>query len=426
MSEIDSLLEAAGYEMIELLGTGSAAKVYRVRDREFGHERALKVLDNDVGQDKASSESFFRECALLLRIGNSGNPNIIWVERPRVVRERAMVEMQYVPGRTLTDYIHEDMHFVPYPEIDRFIRDIGSALALIHTECYKSMMPAEERNLPLKELISRYGIAHNDLHSSNIMRRSTDGAYILLDFGLAIQNGVAVRSSLRNEGHPEYRAPEKFEAKSGGRQGDIRVDVYSFGILLFEMLTGNPPFRCAPGDLETGKIYRQHKEAEVPQIEPLRREAFLSANPGATYERDYPRWLDNMVRKCLEKDPDARYANMKAFMDNFRRNIKIDEMIARKEAERLRQENEKLRATLAELEEKGRSGQSAGPSPTKIVTDEKEDDLEVVVDTGDDEDPDVDIDVFIAEGDDGEYVEVEQEAEGPPSGKGGSKGASVE
>ena len=180
MSENASFFDAAGYDMVKLLGKGSVAKVWLVRDRQFGHVRALKVLDNAVGEDQASSDSFFRECALLLRIGNSGHPNIVWIGRPRVVMDRAMVEMQYVPGRTLTDFIHTDSPFVPYEEILRFIGDIGSALALLHTECYKSMMmPGDDRKMSQEELIARYGISHNDLHTSNIMRRSADGAYIL-------------------------------------------------------------------------------------------------------------------------------------------------------------------------------------------------------------------------------------------------------
>ena len=374
MSEIASFFDAAGYDMLKLLGKGSVAKVWLVRERQFGYVRALKVLDNAVGEDQASSDSFFKECALLLRIGNSGHPNIVWIGRPRVVMDRAMVEMQYVPGRTLTDYIHTDMPFVPYEEILRFIGDIGSALALLHTECYKSMMmPGDDRKWSQEELIARYGISHNDLHTSNIMRRSTDGAYILLDFGLAIQDGVAVRSSLRNEGHPEYRAPEKFEAKNGGRQGDIRVDVYSFGILLFEMLTGNPPFRCEPGDLETGKIYRMHKEVPVPDIDPLRKKAFLSVHPDGTYVRDYPHWLENMLRKCLAKDPAERYANMKEFMDCFHENILIEKKIAARQEERLRKEkgelvkeNEALRMALEEWERKFNSIQASANAVAKV------------------------------------------------------------
>jgi len=374
MSEIASFFDAAGYDMLKLLGKGSVAKVWLVRERQFGYVRALKVLDNAVGEDQASSDSFFKECALLLRIGNSGHPNIVWIGRPRVVMDRAMVEMQYIPGRTLTDYIHTDMPFVPYEEILRFIGDIGSALALLHTECYKSMMmPGDDRKWSQEELIARYGISHNDLHTSNIMRRSTDGAYILLDFGLAIQDGVAVRSSLRNEGHPEYRAPEKFEAKNGGRQGDIRVDVYSFGILLFEMLTGNPPFRCEPGDLETGKIYRMHKEVPVPDIDPLRKKAFLSVHPDGTYVRDYPHWLENMLRKCLAKDPAERYANMKEFMDCFHENILIEKKIAARQEERLRKEkgelvkeNEALRMALEEWERKFNSIQASANAVAKV------------------------------------------------------------
>ena len=409
MSENTSYFRAAGYDLIRHIGDGSVAKVWLVRDREFGHVRALKVLDHPVGEDKAAAESFVRECTLLLRIGNIGHPNIIWVDRPRVVQDMAMVEMQYVEGRTLTDFIHEDMHFVPYEEIVHFITDIGSALAVLHSEGYKAMMmPGDEQKMTHEELIARYGIAHNDLHSSNIMRRTSDGAYILLDFGLAIQDGIAVRKSLCNEGHPQYRAPEKFEAKANGRQGDIRVDVYSFGILLFEILTGNPPF---DGDLATGELYQMHKSAPVPDIEPLRRACFERTHPGSEYHRDFPDWLETLVRRCLEKNPDDRFANMQEFMASFRDSLLWDKKIAGKQIDLLRQEkgallkekddlakekanlareNESLRATLEQLEKKMKSEEPVAPPAAEedelaVVWDapspgtEEEDDDEIVV-----------------------------------------------
>ena len=407
MKEPPSCISAAGYDVLDHLGDGSVAEVWLVRDRKYGHVRALKVLNHPVGEDKAAAESFVRECALLLRIGNIGHPNIVWVNRPQVVEDRAMVEMQCVKGKTLTDYIHEDMHFVPYDEIVHFITDIGSALATLHVEGYKAMMqPGDEEKMTKAELIAHYGIAHNDLHSSNIMRRSFDGAYILLDFGLAIQDGVAVRKSLCNEGHPQYRPPEKYEAKIDGRLGDIRVDVYSFGILLFEMLAGDPPF---DGDLVTGELYRMHKEAPVPEILPLRRACFERTHPGTEYQVDFPDWLENMVRKCLAKNPDDRYANMREFMVAFKNNLRMEQRIAGKQLDRLQKEkgdllnekddlakqkddlakqkedlakqkddlakeNEALRATLEELEKK-----LSTPKPTPPPPDEEDDDEEIRV-----------------------------------------------
>ena len=376
MSEGKGFFEAAGYEVQSLLGKGSDARVWLVRDKQFGHLRALKVLNDTVGEDLDSSDSFFKECALLLRICNGGHPNIVRIGRPRIVENKAMVEMQYIQGRTLTEYIHTDMHFVPYEEVLKFVHDIGSALAYCHVEGYRWMMaPGEDKRMTQEELIAHYGVAHNDLHSSNVMRSNVNNSYILLDFGLAIQDGIAVKSSMRNEGHPEYRAPEKFEAKMGGKQGDIRVDVYAFGVLLYEMLAGTTPFHSNPGDLETGRIYRLHKEMPIPEIEPKRREAFLSVSQGDTFVKDYPGWLENMVRKCLAKNPDARYANMKEFMDDFERNIALEKTMSakrmdvlNKEKGELAKENSELQASIKMLEKQiemlRKAGESVKATPT--------------------------------------------------------------
>ena len=154
------------------------------------------------------------------------------------------------------------------------------------------------------------------------------------------------------------------------------------------MLTGNPPF---DGDLATGELYQLHKSAPVPEILPLRRACFESAHPGSQYRRDFPDWLETLVRRCLEKNPDDRFANMKEFMDSFRTSLRMEEKIIgkqidllRKEKDDLAKENESLRASLEQMEKK-LSGQvpRAGDEPVPAGKSEEP------ADQPDDDDDDV-------------------------------------
>lgn len=242
--------------------------------------------------------------------------------------------MDYVQGKSLYSYVKEK-GFFDYEEVESFIHDIVGALAYTHHDIYKFLMDPEEDNLQLDpndgkkyiisrekeaELVKKYGIAHNDLHSNNVMRRDYDDRFILLDFGLAVQDGKCIKSSGKADGHPEYMAPEKFDS------GDItpRSDVYSLGVLMFEVLTGRPPFilevdkNGIASQRANAKIRNEHLSQTPPSIFALRKEAFETQIPGAVYERDYPEWLDGVVMKCLAKNPEDRYADAKELLEDIK------------------------------------------------------------------------------------------------------------
>ena len=321
------------YEKLQIIGQGAFATIWKVRHRKYGYIRTLKILNTPVADENDHAyQQFLKECTVLLNIGNGSNNNIVHIYQPRLIDNRAVVEMDYIAGETLDQYLKR-VRFMPIDEVMRFIGDIGGALAYCHHDIYKFMMNPNEDDLvndpnngqryiideaTKRRLVKKYAVTHNDLHSNNVMRRENDGSYVLLDFGLAIQNGKAVKSSALRGGALEYMSPEKFEDNS---VITTQSDIYSFGILMYEALAGRVPFVLGQDASFSGQtlLYRQHKTAIPPSIEALRREAFEAANPGQAYKKDYPNWLEDMILKCLAKNPADRYADAKELMNEFKK-----------------------------------------------------------------------------------------------------------
>ena len=324
------------YEKIKLIGKGSFATIWKVRHLQFGYIRAIKV-SNEMVEDEndPAYQSFMNECKVLLQIGNGSHPNIVHIYQPRLVDNRAVVEMDYVDGETIDKYLAR-VKFIQIDEFHRFFEEIVGALAYCHHDIYRFLMDPNNDDLVTdpndgqkylideakeRELVAKYGVTHNDIHSNNVMRRSYDGNFILLDFGLAIQDGKAVKSSSRRGGALEYMSPEKFEDSS---VISPQSDIYSLGVLLYEMLAGRVPFQMDAARFSSNptaasfEMMNAHKTAIPPAIEPLRREAFEAANPGQTYVKDYPVWLEDLILRCLEKNPADRFADAKALLDAYK------------------------------------------------------------------------------------------------------------
>ncbi len=326
------------YEKIQRIGEGAFATVYKVRHAQLDYIRALKVSKGYIEDtDDKAWQTFMAECKMLLRIGNGSHPNIVRIYQPRLLEHRAVVEMDCVEGESLHDYV-KNTGFVPVEEFYNFAHQIVGAVAYCHVDLYKFQMdPVKDHLTPdpndgrkyivdaekEKELIEKYGVVHNDLHSANIIRRDYDGQYVLLDFGLAIQDTHCVKSSSRFDGAIEYCAPEKLE------RGLVQPasDVYALGILLYEVLAGQVPF---PFSYEDGtspesarnRVYQQHLHDTPPAILPMRAAAFEATHPGQTYRRDYPEAVEKVIMRCLAKDPADRYLNAKELFKDLEKAVK--------------------------------------------------------------------------------------------------------
>ena len=316
------------YTLLDELGQGGYATVYKVRHNKFGYIRAVRVLNAIIanGEDDELYQKFIEECGLLLRLGNGSHPNIVHIYQPLLRAQRAFVEMDYIDGLDLYHYLEKKSSFVETDEVIKLLLDIGGALAYCHEDIYKFCMDKDEDELKddpndgskvlidestRQRLIKKYGIIHNDLHSGNIIRRE-DGSYVLLDFGLAIDGNSIVRSSRRRNGAPEFKAPEKWD-----NDGILTTqsDIYSFGIILYEFLAGRVPF---PFDCQNSNpieaeylLSKAHKENLPESIYALRKDAFERNHPGEEYRQDYPQWLEDVIMKCLAKKSADRYKNGK-------------------------------------------------------------------------------------------------------------------
>ena len=319
------------YTLLEELGQGAFATVYKVRHNKLGYIRAVRVLNKVISQGESdpSYQKFLEECILLLRLGNGNHPNIVHIYQPLLKDQHAVVEMDYVDGQNLYSYMDSHGSFVEIDEVMSLLKDIGGALAYCHEDIYEYCMDRDVDQLQTDpndgskvliddstkhRLIQKYQVVHNDLHPGNIMRKR-NGGYILLDFGLAIEGNTVVRSSRKKNGVPEYKSPEKWRNES---HISTQSDIYSFGVILYTFLAGRPPFMLDSQNQNSfeaeHQLYNAHINERPPAIYTYRKEAFEMAHPGQTYEKDYPDWLEALILKCLEKKEEDRFQSGRALM----------------------------------------------------------------------------------------------------------------
>lgn len=320
------------YTLLEELGQGGYATVYKVRHNTLGYVRAIRVLNAVIahGEKDPTYQKFLNECRLLLRLGNGNHPNIVHIYQPLLKAQRAIVEMDYVDGQNLTNFLADHSSLIPTHEVIRLLQDISSALAYCHEDIYKFCMDRDEDHLQTdpqngrkvlidaqthQRLVKKYQVIHNDLHSANIVRRES-GSYVLLDFGLAIEGETVVRSSRRKNGAPEFKSPEKWDNET---LLSTESDIYSFGVVLYEMLAGSVPFSFDKDSINAieaeYKLCQAHRSMPPTSIYEKRKLAFEKANPGQQYVKDYPDWLEEVIMRCLQKRPEDRFANGKELLD---------------------------------------------------------------------------------------------------------------
>ena len=224
-------MKIPGYTIKRELGRGGMAIVHLAHQTSFGRDIALKVLTPVMSADFASKERFLNECRTVAQLVH---PNIIPVFDTGVHNNHYYLSMQYLAGGTLEDKLHQRL-------------SISESLTII-TAVAKALKHAHER-----------GVIHRDIKPANILFYE-DGTPALSDFGLAkaIDNDVMLTTTGTSVGTPSYISPEVAQ----GEAADNRSDLYSLGVVLYETLTGDKPFK---GDNPVA-IVVQHVTAPIPQL----------------------------------------------------------------------------------------------------------------------------------------------------------------
>jgi len=247
------------YEIIEELGRGGMGKVYRVEDKKIKEEVALKLIKPEIASDKKTIERFSNE-----------------LKMARKIRHKNVCGMYDLDDEKGTHYI--TMEYVPGEDIKGMIKMMGQLGA------GKSISIAKQVCEGLAEA-HRLGVVHRDLKPSNIMIDKEGNAHVM-DFGIARSvTGKGITGTGVMIGTPEYMSPEQVE----GKEVDQRSDIYSLGVILYEMVTGRVPFE---GETPLG-IAMKHK-SEVPK-DPKELNAQI------------PDDLSRVILRCMEKDKEKRY-----------------------------------------------------------------------------------------------------------------------
>jgi alpha-tubulin suppressor-like RCC1 family protein/tRNA A-37 threonylcarbamoyl transferase component Bud32 len=252
------------YEILGELGRGATAVVYRARDRELGREVAIKVIRPKYADDDETVARLAREARTVAQLQH---PNIVTLYAVRRVRDGSLaLVMQLVPGRTLREILNS-RGACTFGWVDRVLRDVGAALAHAHQR----------------------GIVHRDVKPENIFIDETTGQALLSDFGVArsLEPDSQLTATGTAIGTPAYMSPEQID----GTTLDGRSDLYSLGLVGWEMLTGRRPWE---GESLYSVIYKQKRE-ELPPIDELR--------------PDTPDRLIYLIEGAIRKDPAERWSS---------------------------------------------------------------------------------------------------------------------
>lgn len=277
------------YELGRRIGRGGMAEVFVARDRLLDRPVAVKVLFPEHAKDPLFVERFRREA---MSAAGLNHPNIVGVYDWGQVNNTYYIAMEYVQGRTLAEILQANGRLSVLQACDIAV-EVAAALASAH----------------------RHGVVHRDIKPANILVGST-GQVKVADFGIARAVGAAVEQNLTQTGAvmgtATYFSPEQAQ----GSQPDPRSDLYSLGVVMYEMIAGEPPF---VGDNAIAVAYKQVHD----RPQPLR-----------SKEPDVSPAFSAIVMKCLEKDPMRRYASAAALADDIRRFIDGEEVVAHLEEQR--------------------------------------------------------------------------------------------
>ena len=263
-----------GYEIVRTLHISGRSHVFLARDNDSGQAVALKVPASDLKADPLLLERFLLEEWIARRIDS---PHVLKASPPRRKPAHVYVAMEYVEGQTLTQWMIDH----PQPDmasVRPIVEQIGKGVLAFH----------------------RQEMIHQDLRPDNILIDRL-GTVKIIDFGAVEVAGIRESAGRHGSddvlGTSQYAAPEYFI----GGQGTTRSDVYSLGVIAYQMLTGRLPY--GPN------VSRARSSADLNR---------LNYPSAIAYNSDVPAWVDGALRKALHPNPNQRYAEVAEFVYDLR------------------------------------------------------------------------------------------------------------
>ena len=344
MAKVFTITE--GLENMGALRTGGQGSVYKAR-RTGAIITAVKLLPTPIHSESPEDKhfrDFQNEVQKLKKVSQESNPNVVKILSSGITETGAFpfIEMEFIEGPDLEELLkppHDSIFTIK--DATKVAEQLSCALAHCH----------------------KVDVKHGDIKSNNVKFNLHTGNYVLLDFGLAAMSDEQRRTSLRHAGAIEFMAPEQNDGVML-----MQTDVYSFGVILFELLAGVVPFPLR-GTSESARnaVRLAHMETAPPDLLALRREHLPEAwsEEKKAHELQVPEWLVHLIYRCLEKRFENRFANGVQLHDFIVRNTtltasqmeKSSDLVAglQQENARLKREKEQLQQLLGQYQEADRA-----------------------------------------------------------------------
>jgi tetratricopeptide (TPR) repeat protein/predicted Ser/Thr protein kinase len=256
------------YRIECLVGQGGMGRVYKAWDQGLDRVVAIKVVRPGAMSDTEALKRFKQELLLASKISHK---NILRIHDMGEVGDVKFISMAYVEGPNLHQFLQENPK-LPFERIVSFAQQLAEALAAAHAE----------------------GVVHRDLKPQNILVAKDDRVYVT-DFGLAKSfqdEDIGMTRAGAFLGTPRYMSPEQVE----GKTADHRSDLYAYGLVLYEMVTGDVPFT---GESTLKVMYQRiHESPKSPKL----------------FNPDLPDWFVRVIMRCLEKTPASRYQSAREIL----------------------------------------------------------------------------------------------------------------
>jgi serine/threonine protein kinase len=340
---------AEGLENMGALKTGGQGSIYKARRTTENVITAIKLLPTPIYSESPTDKhfrDFQNEVQKLKKVNEVPNPHVVKILSSGITESGSLpfIEMEFIEGPDL-----EELLKPPYDPIFTIKETVRVAEQLAHAlaHCHK------------------VNVKHGDIKSNNVKFNERTGEYVLLDFGMAVMSDEQRRTSLRQAGAIEFMAPEQNEGLML-----FETDVYSYGIILYELLAGSVPFPLRnKSETARNRVMVDHMETPPPDLLALRKQN-LPENFSQS-ELNVPKWLIDTIYKCLEKSPGARFRNGMELYAHIRshntatghpKDWNTEQLAAlRQQNEKLTQENQRLQQLVMQYETEIKEAKKAQP-----------------------------------------------------------------